>query len=343
MLKTIKIDTLELDPRLQWRDALCEEHVETMAEHLAEPGYHLPAIEIVKGEKDWVWNGFHRIAAYKKAGRKEIPVKITDGDFQKARKLSYGANGDNGLPRRRDEVARLVQSALKEFPEMSDSEISKLCGVHHTTVGRARKKLSCAVAQDAPATRTVTRNGKTYPMQVGNIGKAQPKPDPVPGWDDEPEGIRPDPPPANRLPDPPAKPQPASNGTHHANGVLRVGDKPRPNPDADDLPTMPKVEPMDSLGNPVSKTLRDTFAGNTQALENGIRLLQEVRRTVKGLEAWNAWMRPAEMESKLDELIEDFKNGLPYAVCDDCKGKGCSQCRKEGWLTKWRYEEMANA
>lgn len=132
---------------------------------------------------------------------------------------------------------------------------------------------------------------------------------------------------------PATAPKAERNGKHTGNG--------KANPDADDAPTVPKVEPMDALGNPIPKGLRDTFAGNTQALENAVKMLQEVKRTAKGLQKWNAWVRPSEIEEKLSELIEDFKNGLPYAVCDDCKGKGCSACRQEGWLTRWRYEESA--
>jgi transposase len=105
-------------------------------------------------------------------------------------------------------------------------------------------------------------------------------------------------------------------------------------------PAAPKVALMDQVGNPVPKSLRDTFVGNSESLESGVKLLQEVRRTVKGLQAWNAWMRPAELERKLADLIEDFKNGLPYAVCAKCEGKGCTGCRKEGWLPRWNYEEV---
>jgi hypothetical protein len=340
MTTNAKLDSLELDPRLQRRVSMDADHIDTMAEHLADPDFDLPAVFAVKGERLWVWDGFHRIAAYRKAGRKEIPVLIQNGNFDKAFDLSLGANATHGKARTKGDIEYVLKAAFEHRGERSDRDIGKLTGIGHVTVSKYRKILT---VHPRTVTEYTTKHGTPATMNVANIGKAQPKPDPVPGWDDEPEGIQPDPPPSNRLPDLPAKPQPTSNGTHHTNGVLRVGDKPRPNPDADDLPTMPKVEPMDSLGNPVPKNLRDTFAGNTQALENSIRLLQEVRRTAKGLEAWNAWMRPAEMESKLDELIEDFKNGLPYAVCDDCKGKGCTRCRKEGWLTKWAHEEMSHA
>jgi hypothetical protein len=106
-------------------------------------------------------------------------------------------------------------------------------------------------------------------------------------------------------------------------------------------PKEPKVALMDQLGNPVPKGLRDTFVGCRESLDNGVKLLQEVRRTVKGLSKWNAWMRPTDMETKLAELIEDLKNGLPYSVCQDCSGKGCKVCRQEGWLTRWRHDELA--
>lgn len=101
-----------------------------------------------------------------------------------------------------------------------------------------------------------------------------------------------------------------------------------------------KVELMDLLGNPVPKSLRDVFKGCTESLEHAIRIQQEVKRIVKGMEKWNAYVRPADLEKDADAMITALKAGIPHSICGKCSGKGCGVCRKEGWLTKWRYEEI---
>lgn len=102
----------------------------------------------------------------------------------------------------------------------------------------------------------------------------------------------------------------------------------------------PKVEPMDMLGNPIPKKLRDVFASLTEAMTAAVKLEQEVRRTVRSMAAWNPFSLWAQMEERSDNQIEDLKNALPYVVHQDCAGNGCEQCMQTGWLPKWRYEEI---
>ncbi len=101
-------------------------------------------------------------------------------------------------------------------------------------------------------------------------------------------------------------------------------------------------ELMDALGNKVPKKLRDVFAGNTEKLTEAKEALRKVRLTIRNLRHWNLHMHYFEMEKKLDELIEDCKNGLPYCLCDVCGGTGkdkCRRCTGQGWLTKWKSEQ----
>jgi len=74
--------------------------------------------------------------------------------------------------------------AEKECAAWSDNQIAKHCGVHHDLVGSVRtaylaesarcdKPTYLAESTDTSAKRTVTRNGVTYRMNVGRIGKRQ--------------------------------------------------------------------------------------------------------------------------------------------------------------------------
>lgn len=104
----------------------------------------------------------------------------------------------------------------------------------------------------------------------------------------------------------------------------------------------PETEPMDMLGNPVPKKCRSAFKANLERLQKAAADLKEVKSTVKAMEKWNHYVRYHEMEARAEELIEDMRNGMPYAVCQDCAGKGknCETCREVGWIPKWRYEEI---
>ena len=60
-------------------------------------------------------------------------------------------------------------------PELSDREIAEQVGVHHATVSRIRS--ICRIATDGGVAR-LSRNGTTYVMQTGNIGRRSPKLEP---------------------------------------------------------------------------------------------------------------------------------------------------------------------
>ena len=112
------------------------------------------------------------------------------------------------------------------------------------------------------------------------------------------------------------------------------------NPDADVPEDAPKGPPMDDLGNELPKKLRDAFAGNRQTIETTIKLLQEAKRMLKGLAAWNPFILANGTAKLISDAIENMKNGLPYAVCHTCGAKGCDVCRKSGWVTKWKMKDM---
>ena len=103
------------------------------------------------------------------------------------------------------------------------------------------------------------------------------------------------------------------------------------------------VEPRDQWMVSAQKSpkgLRQAFVGNLELLDSTIKLLQEAKRAARGMNAWNPYVRNSEMETQLEKLIEDCKNGRPYVVCEHFEGKGCDGCRKVGSWPKWHWEEM---
>jgi hypothetical protein len=85
---------------------------------------------------------------------------------QDARWLALGANKAHGLRQTNEDKRRAVEAALRMRPEWSDSRIAEHVGVHHSTVGDARKRLAESASQ--PATRT-GRDGRT--IDTTNIGR----------------------------------------------------------------------------------------------------------------------------------------------------------------------------
>jgi hypothetical protein len=112
------------------------------------------------------------------------------------------------------------------------------------------------------------------------------------------------------------------------------------NPDADTPEPPSEDKASDDLGNELPKKMRGTFAGNRKTLQDGVRLLHEVRRMCGALTKWNPFLRPSDLETAITKLADDLKNGLPYALCPKCESKGCKDCRQTGWMPKWKYEEV---
>lgn len=158
----------------------------------------------------WLVDGFHRVTAAKNIGRDGITAEVTKGSrrdaFLKALELNAGkplTPADRAAC-----VGRMLTD--DEWSKWSDREIGRRCGVAPNTVGAMRRQLnaSAQIAQmqkhpepqvkeepmaekpkstgatvtpirpevtaapvlAAPTKRKATRNGKTYEVNVDNIG-----------------------------------------------------------------------------------------------------------------------------------------------------------------------------
>jgi len=186
----IPLSKIKADARLQHRvGGLDAEHVAALAERLTEDkDFDLPPIDAVQEESAFhVWDGWHRVEAYRAAKRRDIPASVSKGDWRDAWVKSLGANALHGKGRTNADIEAVLKATFadKETAKNSDSEIARIVGVNRSTVTRWRERLSCAPAQDAP--RSVTRNGTTYPMNTANIGrKPTPKPQMTPPLAEEP-------------------------------------------------------------------------------------------------------------------------------------------------------------
>ncbi len=114
----------------------------------------------------------------------------------------------------------------------------------------------------------------------------------------------------------------------------------------------------DEVGVEVPSELYDTFgdrwlANAANEVEEAVRTLRRIRLAVETHHRdypWLLtnqiinWLKTAEQESV--QAAENMLAARPYAVCQQCGGKGCSpkdranHCHRSGYLPKWRYEEV---
>ncbi len=115
------------------------EVVTQYAEQMAE-GAKFDPIDAVYDGKDYiVWNGFHRVNAYKKANIKMVRVSVTDGDAAEAIHLSLGANKDS-LQRTQAEKNACARVMITDprYEAWTDEQRANHIGVSRSTIARVK-------------------------------------------------------------------------------------------------------------------------------------------------------------------------------------------------------------
>jgi hypothetical protein len=105
------------------------------------------------------------------AGWETISAEIRRGSREDALWDAAGSNREHdvsGLRRTNADKRRAVRMALEARPKVSDNQIAKQVGVGNPLVARIRPSIFNNV-KDAP--REAIRNGTTYTMQTGGIGR----------------------------------------------------------------------------------------------------------------------------------------------------------------------------
>lgn len=174
----IDISQIRMDGGTQSRAAINDETVTDYAEAMADPDTVFPPIVVYFDGKDyWLADGFHRVEAWRRIGRVEVPAEVRQGDRRRAILHSVAANSAHGLRRTNADKRRAVATLLEddEWSQWSDREIARRCAVSPSFVGSVRAGLSVHDGQ-IDGSRTVQRGGTTYEQKTENIGKKQDTP-----------------------------------------------------------------------------------------------------------------------------------------------------------------------
>lgn len=163
----IDIDKIRIDGGTQSRKQVYEDVVIGYTEHLLDGGEMPDVVVFNDGKHIWLADGFHRVHAHRRAGRKTVGCDVRNGTKRDAFIFSRGANAEHGLPRTNEEKRLVVMSVLDdiELCELSDREIAKMCHVSNMTVGRIKKAKELEKKQSLPKPPPQKPSTKAQPSQ----------------------------------------------------------------------------------------------------------------------------------------------------------------------------------
>ena len=172
---SLRIDQIRIDGGTQSRAAINAATVDDYAESMADPNTVFPPVTVYFDGKDyWLADGFHRLAAWAKIGRTDIPAEIRQGDRRRAILHSVAANAAHGLRRTNEDKRRAVLTLLEdpEWSQWSNREIARRCAVSDHLVADVRASLTAfSRSDDAGESRTyTTKHGTQATMNTANIG-----------------------------------------------------------------------------------------------------------------------------------------------------------------------------
>ena len=127
---------------------------ETDSEHVAALGLvldKLPPIEVVKlADSFGVVSGYHRVEAYRQAGKATVPAVVVDLPIEEWHPYTVAANLTHGLRLTLKDRRHAAVRMLEDSPRLSDRDIGRRCGLDGKTVGVIRRSLeedSCGIPQ----------------------------------------------------------------------------------------------------------------------------------------------------------------------------------------------------
>ncbi len=165
-MPVIRISDIDLESSVQVRAKIDPETVAEYAAHIEAKKAPLPPIVVYGPDsrgKFFLSEGWHRVAAAKKAGRDGIMATIKDGGWKEALEHALGSNAAHGLRRTNLDKRRAVELALKHWPEWSSRAIAEKVGVSHTFVDESRPQVATVATSNTNVTFVTGKDGKQYP------------------------------------------------------------------------------------------------------------------------------------------------------------------------------------
>ena len=314
-MNMLKIKIEELNTRdLQTRAALNEDTVSDYAEAMERGDKFPPVTVFTDGAEYYLADGFHRVEALRRIGKKSVMAELQDGDYKAALLYALKANSTHGLRRTNADKRHALEMAWNAREhlfggEPSQNLLADTCGISRQTVVRFLSAQVVTMLQgDTPAAPTMPTR-PVRPIMAEN-GNAQ-----------------------------------AENGTFAAPQmpVRRVGRDGKTYPVRPAMPTRPAkpahVVPLDRFGTEIPVEINDAF--EQEELNEVIRNISDARSVLRsaleaGVEAFKAVRQDALIQ--LNNAYSFVKSAKAHCVCRICQGNGCKACHERGWQTEEEYE-----
>lgn len=177
-VKNVPLDTIEFTVGIQTRRQLDDETIEDYSQAM-RGGTEFPPVVLFQTEPTAGWilaDGFHRVAAARKAGLRRILAEVRQGDRQAATTYALRANVKHGRRRTNADKRKTVEIALKEFPDQSDRSLAEMCAVDKSLVASIRRQV--ADSTTCASHKRIGMDGKAY-RSPGRRGLDKPVADPV--------------------------------------------------------------------------------------------------------------------------------------------------------------------
>lgn len=180
----LSIDILRIDQGIQMRaGGLDAARVEQYAEDMKRGDDFDPITVFNAQGVFWLADGFHRVAAARKAGLLELPAIIRQGDRRSAILFAVGANAGHGLDRTSEDKRLAVDTMLAdpEWRQWTNAEIARRCRVSEPFVATRREIMENservqAAMKGAPPPEPITKrlrvdkHGNTSEIETKNLG-----------------------------------------------------------------------------------------------------------------------------------------------------------------------------
>ena len=323
MPRQLLVESIRIDGETQSRERINEDTVAEYAEGMKAPVVgNWPAVTVFfDGTEYWLADGFHRLLAARRIGRKNVMADVKKGSREDAAWASCAANQTHGLRRTNADKRKAVEIALKLHPEMSDQAIANHCGVGRELAFEMRRQV---VGILQPERRTGA-DGKSYPVPPPRAK--------VP----ERTGLGPStraehgagqgfgaPPRSDERRGPPAPPAARPSGPAVAESVGRKSDG-----------------PVDDIGRRIPDHLVELWE-RRQEVQDMLTALSRVRVALReaqdNRDPLFSEVPFSSALAHLDQAYDAVQVAKPYAVCAFCQGQGCKVCGQRGLLGKFRWD-----
>lgn len=162
MPENLEIRNIRTDGGTQPRAGLDDKTVADYGQEIQDGAKFPPVVVFHDGSHYWLADGFHRVAAFKFAGKQRIPAEIKQGTLRDAQLYAVGANATHGLRRSREDKRRAVMMMLDdgEWGNLSDRDIARYCKVSHTFVANVKRESGNVATNALAQSGNVATNGE---------------------------------------------------------------------------------------------------------------------------------------------------------------------------------------